>query len=54
MKKILSAIMVVAVAIMFIAPSFAGDKKEEKKEEKKKDEKHGGHVLPYGDEKNAK
>lgn len=45
MKRILMAIMTVAVT--FSAPSFAG---EEKKAEKK-DEKKGGHVLVYADEK---
>ena len=56
MKRILMAIMAVAVAVTFSAPSFAGDEKkggqilvygDEKKDEKKKDEKKGG----YGDEK---
>ena len=46
MKRMLMAIMAVAVAISFSAPSFADDTKE-----KKKDEKKGGHVLVYGDEK---
>ena len=41
MKRILMAIM--AVAVTFSAPSFAGDEK--------KDEKKGGYVLVYGDEK---
>jgi hypothetical protein len=41
------AIMAVAVAVTFSAPSFAGE--EGKKE--KKDEKKGGHVLVYADEK---
>ncbi len=46
MKSMLMAIMAVAVAVTFSAPSFAGEKKEEKKgghvvmaEEKKKDGK---------------
>ena len=43
------AIMAVAVAVTFSAPSFAGEGKEEKKDEKK-----GGHVLVYGDEKKDK
>ena len=47
MKRILMAIMAVAVAVTFSAPSFAG---EEKKAETK-DEKKGGHVLVYADEK---
>ena len=46
MKRILMAIMAVAVAVTFSAPSFAGDEKTEKKDEKK-----GGQVLVYGDEK---
>ena len=50
MKSILMAIMAVAVAVTFSAPSFAGD--EAKKD--KKDEKKGGHVLVYGDEKKDK
>ena len=39
------AIMAVAVAVTFTAPSFAEEKKD------KKDEKKGGQVLVYGDEK---
>jgi hypothetical protein len=46
MKSMLMAIMAVAVAVTFSAPSFAGDEKSEKKDEKK-----GGHVLVYGDDK---
>lgn len=46
MKRMLMAIMAVAVAVTFSAPAFAGD--EGKKD--KKDEKKGGHVLVYGDE----
>ena len=46
MKRMLMAIMAVAVAVSFSAPSFAGKEKKEKKDEKK-----GGHVLVYGDEK---
>jgi hypothetical protein len=46
MKSMLMAIMAVAVAVTFSAPSFAGDEKTEKKDEKK-----GGHVLVYADEK---
>ena len=45
MKRMLMAIMAVAVAVSFSAPSFAEEKKD------KKDEKKGGHVLVYGDEK---
>ena len=59
MKSMLMAIMAVAIAVTFSAPSFAGDekKKEEKGghvvvfgDEKKKEEKKGGHVV-FGDEK---
>ena len=49
MKRMLLAIMAVAVAISFSAPSFAGDEKKDKKDEKK-----GGHVLVYGDKKKDK
>jgi Ni/Co efflux regulator RcnB len=49
MKRILMAIMAVAVAVTFSAPAFAGDEKTEKKDEKK-----GGQVLVYGDEKTEK
>ena len=45
MKSMLMAIMAVAVAVTFSAPSFAGEGKE------KKEEKKGGHVLVYGEEK---
>ena len=48
MKRILMAIM--AVAVTFSAPSFAG---EEKKAEKK-DEKKGGHADTFGDKKDEK
>ncbi len=34
MRTLLMAIMAVAVAVTFSAPSFAGDKKEEKEEKK--------------------
>ena len=44
MKSMLMAIMAVAVAVTFSAPSFAEEPKE------KKDEKKGGHVLVYGEE----
>ena len=49
MKRMLVAIMAVAVAISFTAPSFAGEEKKDKKDEKK-----GGHVLVYGDEQKDK
>ena len=44
MKSMLMAIMAVAIAVTFSAPSFAGD--EKKKEGEKK-----GHVVVFGDEK---
>lgn len=46
MKRILMAIMAVAVAVTFSAPAFAGEEKKGAKDEKK-----GGHVLVYGEEK---
>lgn len=49
MKSMLMAVMAVAVAVTFSAPSFAGEEKKDKKDEKK-----GGHVLVYGDEKKDK
>ncbi len=49
MTRILMAIIAVAVAITFSAPSFAGEEKKDKK-----DEKQGGHVLVYGDENKDK
>ncbi|MCS6291805.1 MAG: hypothetical protein H8J66_01940 [Nitrospira sp.] len=49
MKSMLMAIMAVAIAVTFSAPSFAGEEKKDKKDEKK-----GGHVLVYGDEKKDK
>jgi hypothetical protein len=49
MKRMLMAIMAVAVAVAFSAPSFAGEEKKDKKEEKK-----GGHVVIYGEEKKDK
>ncbi|HJS66974.1 MAG TPA: hypothetical protein VJ760_06550 [Nitrospiraceae bacterium] len=66
MKSFVIAIMAVAVAVTFSAPSFAGDEKSEKKDEKKggyvlvygdddkkdkKDEKKGGYINTFGDEK---
>ena len=63
MKSMLMAIMAVAVAVTFSAPSFAEEKKkdaDEKKapkhmvygeEDKKKEEKKDGKVVVYGDEK---
>jgi hypothetical protein len=44
MKSMLMAVMAVAIAVTFSAPSFAG-------EEKKKEEKKGGHVVVFGEEK---
>jgi Ni/Co efflux regulator RcnB len=49
MKRILMAIMAVAVAVTFSAPAFAGEEGKDKKDEKK-----GGQVLVYGDEKTEK
>ena len=49
MKRMLMAIMAVAVAVSFSAPSFAGEEKKDKKDEKK-----GGHVMVYGEEKKDK
>jgi hypothetical protein len=49
MKRILMAIMAVAVAVTFSAPAFSGEEPK-KPEEKKK----GGHVLVYGDEDKKK
>jgi hypothetical protein len=58
MKRMLMAVMAVAVAISFSAPAFAGeDKKEDKKgghvlySDDKKDEKKGGHADTFGDDK---
>ncbi len=65
MKRIVMAIMAVAVAVTFSAPSFAeGDKKKDGEEKKapkvlvygdekkdKKDEKKGGYTDTFGDEK---
>ena len=63
MKKMLMAIMAVAVAVTFGAPAFAGDSPKEggkgKKpgqavetiygDEKKKEEKKGGHADTFAD-----
>ena len=46
MKRALLAVMAVAVAVTFSAPSFAGEEKKDQKDEKK-----GGHVVVFGDEK---
>ena len=35
MKRVLLAVMAVAVAVSFSAPSFAGEEKKDQKEEKK-------------------
>ena len=61
MKRILMAVMAVAIAVTFSAPSFAGEKKDEKKggkfveminaEEKKKD---GKADETFGDKKEEK
>ena len=49
MKRMLLAIMAVAVAISFSAPAFADP--EKKAEEKKKS---GGHVVVFGEEGSKK
>jgi|GEM_PF-263445 hypothetical protein len=49
MKYILMAIMAVAVAVTFSAPSFAAEEKKDKKDEKK-----GGHALVYVAKKDEK
>jgi Ni/Co efflux regulator RcnB len=68
MKRILMAILAVAIAVTFSAPSFAGEEKKDKKDEKKggsvlvygeekkdkKDEKKGGHMDTFGEEKKDK
>ena len=48
MKSMLMAVMAVAVAVSFSAPSFADETK------KPKEEKKGGHVVVYGEEKKPK
>jgi hypothetical protein len=48
MKRLLMAIMAVAVAVAFSAPSFAGE------EGKKDKDKKGGKVVIYGEEKKDK
>ena len=45
MKRMLMAIMAVAIAVTFSAPSFAGEEKKDKKDENK-----GGHMDTFGDE----
>ncbi len=48
MKRMLMALMAVAVAVSFSAPAFAG-------EDKKKEEKKGGHAAEtFGDKKEEK
>jgi hypothetical protein len=63
MKTMLMAVLAVAVAVTFSAPSFAGEKKEGKKgggqvvvygDEKKKEEKKGGHADTFGAKKDEK
>ena len=49
MKRMLMAIMAVAVAISFSAPSFAGEEKKDKKDEKKG--KKETHMIYAGEEK---
>ena len=50
MKRMLLAIMAVAVAVSLSAPAFAGDDKDKKKDG---DKKGGGHVV-MADEKKDK
>ncbi len=45
MKRMLMAVLAVAVAVAFTAPVFAGEKKEEKK---------GGHADTFSDKKEEK
>jgi hypothetical protein len=47
MKRILMAIMAVAIAVTFSAPSFAGDEGKDKDKKKGKESK----VVVYGEEK---
>jgi hypothetical protein len=47
MKRVLFAVMAVAVAVSFSAPSFADEEKKDQKDHKK-----GGQVVVFGDEKN--
>lgn len=65
MKRMLMAIMAIAVAVTFSAPSFAGDKKDEKKagkfveminaDDMKKGDKKGGKAEDtFGDKKEEK
>ncbi|MDH4329776.1 MAG: hypothetical protein OEV77_14740 [Nitrospira sp.] len=64
MKRMLMAIMAVAVAVTFSAPAFAADKKDEKKTGKavetvygdeKKEEKKKGHIADtFGEQKDEK
>ena len=63
MKRMLMAVMAVAVAVTFSAPSFAGDKKEEKKgkfveminaDDMKKGDKKGGKADETFGEKKEK
>jgi hypothetical protein len=61
MKRMLMAVMAVAVAVTFSAPAFAGeDKKEDKKggnvlySDEKKEEKKGGHATYSDDKKEEK
>ncbi|MBM4126848.1 MAG: hypothetical protein FJ247_05785 [Nitrospira sp.] len=61
MKRLLMAVMAVAVAVTFSMPAFAGEEKKEEKKgghvvygEEKKEEKKGGHADTFGDEKKDK
>ena len=67
MKRILMAIMAVAVAVTFSAPAFAGEEKKDMKDEKKapkhmiygeegkkKEEKKGGYIDTFEEKKDEK
>lgn len=58
MKRMLMAVMAVAVAVTFSAPAFASEERKEDKKgghvtysDDKKDEHKGGHADTFGDDK---
>lgn len=58
MKRMLMAVMAVAVAVTFSAPAFANEEKNHDKKgghatysDDKKDEHKGGHADTFGDDK---
>lgn len=58
MKSLLMAVMAIAVAVTFSAPSFASEEKKEEKKgghvvynEEKKEEKKGGHADTFSGDK---